>query len=375
MQISEQIRAFGTTFGVRVAVIIGGMSLIDQSLALSKKPHIVIATPGRLKYHLEKADPPDIARAQFLVLDEADRLLSGGFSEELDLIINKMSSKRQTLLFSATFSESIERLQTMDVSNALRFDLTVQHRIPHGLLQNYLFIPAKVKTCYLIATLLKQFATTKPIIDNRIKKQKPRHTPILSNIQNSAENEESIRSTIIFVGSCYRCQEIHEILNEMNFESVALHSLMNQTLRFDSLDKFKSRRCRILVATDVGSRGLDIPEVDLVINFDLPKISSDYVHRIGRTARAGRSGKALSFVTQYDIDLVHEIEKITLQKMSLFLDITESDIIPILNIVSKAMRLAQMKLLDSGFEDKLAISRKRKKQENRKILKMLSTDS
>jgi ATP-dependent RNA helicase DDX49/DBP8 len=144
---------------------------------------------------------------------------------------------------------------------------------------------------------------------------------------------------------------------------------MNQTLRFSSLQRFKSHLSRILVATDVASRGLDIPDVDLVINFDLPKICADYIHRIGRTARIGKAGRALSFVTQYDIELVTDIESSTGQKMTASTEINEAELIPMLNPISKALRIAKMKLLDSGFEDSLATSKKRKRKQKRQMIK------
>ena len=389
MQISEQIQAFGSAINVRVAVIIGGMSLIEQGLQLSRKPHIVIATPGRLRHHLQTAQPPDISRAQFIVLDEADRLLSGGFADELEIILSRMSSRRKTLLFSATLTDSIEQLQCMTLSDALKFDLTLKQKIPSRLVQNYLLVPSKIKTCYLIACLKKQYsshadvsaaaAAAASLDDRNPKRNHPKKnrslqdptaaTGITTGIIERPSTTPMIQSIIIFVGSCYKCQELFEILNEMNFDCVALHSLMNQTLRFSSLQRFKSHLSRILVATDVASRGLDIPDVDLVINFDLPKICADYIHRIGRTARIGKAGRALSFVTQYDIELVTDIESSTGQKMTASTEINEAELIPMLNPISKALRIAKMKLLDSGFEESLATSKKRKRKQKRQMIK------
>lgn len=387
MQISEQFQAFGSAISVRVAVIIGGMSLIEQGLQLSRKPHIVIATPGRLRHHLQTAQPPDISRAQFIVLDEADRLLSGGFADELEIILSRMSSRRKTLLFSATLTDSIEQLQCMTISDALKFDLTLKQKIPSRLVQNYLLVPSKIKTCYLIACLKKQYsshadtaaaAATSSSDDKNAKMKFPKKkTRSLQDPTASAAaaaiidrpTTPLIHSIIIFVGSCYKCQELFEILNEMNFDCVALHSLMNQTLRFSSLQRFKSHLSRILIATDVASRGLDIPDVDLVINFDLPKICADYIHRIGRTARIGKAGRALSFVTQYDIELVTDIESSTGQKMTASTEINEVELIPMLNPISKALRIAKMKLLDSGFEESLATSKKRKRKQKRQMIK------
>jgi len=388
MQISEQVRAFGSSFGVRVVLIIGGVNLIEQSLLLSKRPHIVIATPGRMRHHLESAQPPDISKAQYLVLDEADRLISGGFASELSIILSKMSPKRKTLLFSATLTDSLAELEQFALSNALRFDLTKDRKMPTQLVQNYLFMSAKIKTCFLVAALHKLALAPSVTADifnkgksgeNGLKKRKkgtdkPSSSSsltidALNGTEPSARDENMPRSAIIFVGTCQRCQEISEILKQLGVDCAPLHSLMNQTLRFASLNQFKSHSTRILVATDVASRGLDIPEVDLVLNFDLPKISSDYVHRVGRTARAGRRGRSLSFITQYDVELVHAIEAFTGCKMTASEEVQEAEIVPLLNPVYKAMRLSQMKLLDSGFEDKVSTVKKRKRVQKKEMLR------
>eukprot|EP00598_Pedospumella_elongata_P001854 CAMPEP_0184973432 /NCGR_PEP_ID=MMETSP1098-20130426/5217_1 /TAXON_ID=89044 /ORGANISM="Spumella elongata, Strain CCAP 955/1" /LENGTH=521 /DNA_ID=CAMNT_0027495887 /DNA_START=44 /DNA_END=1609 /DNA_ORIENTATION=+ len=390
MQISEQVRAFGSSFGVRVVLIIGGVNLIEQSLLLSKRPHIVIATPGRMRHHLESAQPPDISKAQYLVLDEADRLISGGFASELSIILSKMSPKRKTLLFSATLTDSLAELEQFALSNALRFDLTKDRKMPTQLVQNYLFMSAKIKTCFLVAALHKLdlapsvtadiFNKGKSGENGSKKRKKGADKPTssssssltidaLNGTEPAARDENMPRSAIIFVGTCQRCQEISEILKQLGVDCAPLHSLMNQTLRFASLNQFKSHTTRILVATDVASRGLDIPEVDLVLNFDLPKISSDYVHRVGRTARAGRRGRSLSFITQYDVELVHAIEAFTGCKMTASEEVQEAEIVPLLNPVSKAMRLSQMKLLDSGFEDKVSTVKKRKRVQKKEMLR------
>ncbi len=128
--------------------------------------------------------------------------------------------------------------------------------------------------------------------------------------------ELKMRSAIIFVKSCESCHVLSYLLYELDIVAVALHSKQKQKQRMSSLNKFKSGVCPILVATDVASRGLDIPTVDLVINFDLPKVPREYVHRVGRTARAGRKGRALSFVTQYTVQLLHDIEALTGRKLS-----------------------------------------------------------
>ncbi len=153
IQISEQVAAFGAAIGVRQALIIGGVEMTEQSKQLAKLPHIIIATPGRMRHHLEGSDPPNISRAQYIVLDEADRLLCAGFSTELKVILSRMKPTRKTLLFSATLTSSLEELETLAMTDTLRFDLTLQQKVPSRLRQEYLFMPAQVKLCYLLAVI------------------------------------------------------------------------------------------------------------------------------------------------------------------------------------------------------------------------------
>jgi ATP-dependent RNA helicase DDX49/DBP8 len=358
--------------------------MTEQSLQLAKRPHVVIATPGRLRHHLEEGggDPPNLSRSAYLVLDEADRLLSTGFSSELKVILSHMSSKkRRTLLFSATLTSSLSELETLAMKDTLRFDLTSEQRIPAQLVQQYVFIPAQVKLSFLAAVLQKilkknlkkkgdnedeggeggeESWTMMKKSTNKNKRKKNNHEPAEDD---AAAAKNSSSSIIIFVGSCRRCQEVAEILNELGIDCVALHSMMTQLRRMAALGKFKSQVSRILIATDVASRGLDIPAVDVVINLDLPKVAIDYVHRIGRTARAGRVGRALSMVTQYDTQLVLSIEAFTGVKLELSDDVTETDVVPLLNVVAKAQRVSQMRLQQIGFDEKV---------EKREKLKSLS---
>lgn len=360
IQISEQFDAIGAPISVRVCLIIGGVDLMEQSAKLARRPHIVVGTPGRLRHHLEGADPPNLNKARFVVLDEADRLLASGFRAELRVILSRMSPNRQTLMFSATMTSSISEIQSLTEKETLKFDLTENIKIPTKLKQEYLFLPSTVKLCYLYAVLFK--------LSNRgeeLKKSTSGKKSKSKKRDRDSESEITIDSSvIIFVSTCKRCEETKEILQHLNLECVALHSMMTQDARSASLAKFKSFSTKILVATDVASRGLDIPSVDLVINYDVPKVLSDYVHRIGRAGRAGRHGRSLTFVTQHDVELVQEIEGFTGDKMVKAGDVNEKEIVPVLNTVSKAMRVAQLKLLESGFDEKVQeiVERKRKQR-------------
>jgi ATP-dependent RNA helicase DDX49/DBP8 len=352
IQLSEQFDALGSRMGLRQCVVIGGMDMMKQSLALGRRPHIIIATPGRLRDHLQGPSPPNLSKAKFLVLDEADRLLSPTFEGELRVILNALPSKRQSLLFSATMTGNLRRLERLGLMNPVTYDLTREATIPATLSQEYLFVPNQMKVCFLAQTLRQTL-----------------HRKVLGTgdeVKNADEEEEEdhrlARSVIVFAGSCKKCQEVTETLLELKVECVSLHSMMTQRRRLAALGKFKSSQCHVLVSTDVSSRGLDIPDVDLVINFDIPRVATDYVHRVGRTARAGRRGRAISLVSQFDVELVHSIEAYTRSKLDLCEDVLEKDVVKLISSVNKASRIAKMRMLEHGFDEQLEKRSKRSKK-------------
>ena len=387
IQISEQFSALGAAMSVRTALVIGGQNMMEQGSALARRPHIVIATPGRLRHHLESADPPNLSKALYVVLDEADRLLATGFSSELQVILSKMHPKRRTLLFSATLTASLSELEKLAGKETVKFDLTADQPIPEMLLQQYLFMPTQVKMCYLVAVLrniidkAEEDSTSADETAAMIKEHdkfrgKGRKPKTKAKSAKASDQSKILSSSImIFVGTCRRCQEISETLIEVGIDCVALHSMMPQSKRIASLAKFKSHFCRIMVSTDVAGRGLDIPSVDLVINMDLPKLTTDYVHRVGRTARAGRGGRALSMVTQYDVDLVHAIEECTGQILEKSVEVKEDEVVSLLNPVSKAMRVAQLKLLEAGFEEQAEVFTKRRRKQRRQHLRKVAAET
>lgn len=398
IQISEQIAAIGAPIGVKQALVIGGENMTEQGCQLARLPHFLIATPGRLRHHLEGCDPPNISKAAYLVLDEADRLLSAGFSSELKLILSRMRPNRRTLLFSATLTSSLSELDSLAAKETVRFDLTVKNSVPEQLLQQYIFIPAQVKLCYLVAIIrnciLSEETSDKTLgeVDDMFDGRKKKSSALEQILEDSsssgkkrkrAHNQNSRKasspklaspdvSIIVFVGSCRRCEEVNALLQQLGIECTALHSMMPQSHRVASLNKFKSRLVRILIATDVASRGLDIPSVELVINVDLPKVVSDYIHRVGRTARAGRAGRALTLVTQYDVEMVKAVEDFIGQKLDVSTEVKSTEVVPLLNPVAKAMRTSQAQLMEKGFEEKMEKFTERKKKQRRKVLRRVS---
>ncbi|KAF8831384.1 DEAD-domain-containing protein [Lentinula edodes] len=283
-QISQQFEALGSAMGVRCAVIVGGMEITAQAVALAKKPHIIVATPGRLNDHLENTKGFSLRNLKYLVLDEADRLLDMDFGPVIDKILKVIPKERSTYLFSATMSTKVAKLQRASLSNPVRVEVSSKYQTVSTLLQYYCLMPQKEKDTYLI---------------------------YLANTL--AQN-----SIIIFTRTVHDAARLSIILRTLGFPAIPLHGQLSQSQRLGSLNKFKSGGQRVLVATDVASRGLDIPSVDIVINFDIPTHSKDYIHRVGRTARAGRAGKSITLVTQYDVELIQRIEKVIGKKMELW---------------------------------------------------------
>ncbi|VDO38789.1 unnamed protein product [Haemonchus placei] len=275
-QIAQQFEALGAGIGLVVAVIVGGVDMTTQALALAKRPHIIVATPGRLVDHLENTKGFNLKALKYLVMDEADRILNMDFEVELDKILRVIPKDRRTYLFSATMTKkaSVAKLERASLKDPARVEVSTKYKTVDKLRQHYLFIPFKYKEAYLVYLL----------------------------------NELAGNTAIVFCATCNGAMQIAMLLRQLGMQAVPLHGHMGQEKRLGSLNKFKSKIKDILVCTDVASRGLDIPHVDLVINYDVPSQSKDYIHRVGRTARAGRAGLALTLVTQYDVEVYQKIE-------------------------------------------------------------------
>lgn len=420
-QVKEQIVALGSALKVTTALVTGGCDQVRQSCELSRFPHFCIATPGRLALLLRGVAPPRLTNIRFLVIDEADRLLTSNSGFERDMAeillavqgkdklqdqknIKKSGRVCQTLLFSATMTKSLEEMSRMAAGN--RGKLELQHivvtesdydaisgpindenkdtcgdellttpQIPVGLRQEYIFMPSRVRDTYLVSAirlLLSGQPTDK--FDSKRKHLKKKHTSkyaqnsITNTDNDDSDSDSSIhrtkaRSAIIFVSTCERTGYISQLLTELGIECISLHSLLTQNRRLASLAKFKSHQCRILVATDVASRGLDIPQVDLVINTELPRKPTDYIHRVGRTARAGRRGRAVSLVSERDIELVHAVEKASGRELIKCEEVTEELAVKMLGPVAKAGRLAKMKLMEVGFDEAVKQQQEKKARE------------
>jgi len=322
-QISEQFEALGAAIGIKCAVIVGGMDMVSQAILLAKKPHIIVATPGRLIDHLENTKGFNLKALKFLVMDEADRILNMDFEVEVDKILRCIPRERRTMLFSATMTKKVAKLQRASLTDPVKVEVSSKYQTVDKLQQYYLFIPLKFKEIYLVHIL----------------------------------NELAGNSFMIFSCTCSGTLKLSLMLRSLGFDAIPLNGQMSQNKRLASLNKFKSKSRSILIATDVASRGLDIPHVDIVINFDIPTHSKDYIHRVGRTARAGRAGRAVTFVSQYDVELYQRIEHLIGKKLPLY-NTVEEEVMLLAERVSDAQRVAKMELKD--LEDRKKIGKKRK---------------
>jgi len=325
VQIGEQFEAIGSGIKLSTAVIVGGLDMVTQAMALAKRPHVVVASPGRLVDHLENTKGFHLRTIKYVVMDEADRLLSMDFDEALDKILEVVPRDRNTFLFSATMTSKVSKLQRASLRRPVKVEVSTKHDTVKTLVQNYMFIPYKFKQTYLAA--------------------------LIAHFQHYA--------VMIFVDTCLNSQKLSIMLRHLGWTSVSLHGQMNQAQRLGALTGFKANECRILVATDVASRGLDIPSVDLVINYDIPKNSKDYIHRVGRTARAGRSGRAVTLVTQYDIELFQRIEHFLERKLDELTELQEPAVKAGHERTLEAMRSTELELREKE-EDSMNKAVKRK---------------
>ena len=339
-QINEVFDALGANIALHTVCVVGGIDMVTQAIAIAKKPHILVATPGRLVDHLQNTKGFSLRTLKFLVLDEADRMLSMDFEEEINQILAVIPRERKTYLFSATMTSKVAKLQKACLLDPVKIEVSNKFQTPKTLIQQYLFIPAKWKDCYL-AYLLDEF---------------------------------NGQSCIIFVATCNNALRVTLLLRNLGFSAVCLHGQLSQPKRLGALNKFKAGARNILVATDVASRGLDIPNVDLVCNYDIPSngnylisnafplpITSgkDYIHRVGRTARAGKAGRSVAMVTQYDVEAYQRLEGLIGQKLPEY-PTEESTVLVLLERVSEAQRIATRELREMQSNDSKGRGKRRK---------------
>lgn len=317
-QINQNVQALGASMGVKSVLIVGGLDMIPQAIALGKRPHVIVATPGRLYDHLTNTKGFSLRTLKYLVLDEADRLLDMDFGPVLDKILKILPREgRRSMLFSATISSKVESLQRAALQNPVKVNISSSdHQLVSTLIQSYIFCPQAKKDVYLVYLL----------------------------------NEFAGHSAIVFCRTVAETQRLSFLLRALGFGAIPIHGQLSQSARLGALSKFRSGSRDILLATDVAARGLDIPSVDYVIQHDLPGDSKSFVHRVGRTARAGRSGKAICLVTQYDVEVLLRIEHAIGQKLKEHEGVDKDAVMMFAERVQEAQRVAikQVKLEAEG---------------------------
>jgi len=275
LQINESIQKIGRGFGIRTAVLIGGSPIRPQVIKIRDNPHVIIGTPGRIIDHIEQKTL-SLHGVTILILDEADRMFDMGFAPQINKILRVVPKDRQTMLFSATMPDGIIKIAG-----------------------NHMKLPVRVE-------IARSGTTAKNIEHELFVVRKDQKVPLLKKLL-----KEYKGSVLIFLRIKFGARKICADLRNIGISAAEIHSNRSLGQRKEALEGFKLGKYRVLVATDIASRGIDVKGIELVINFDLPENPGDYVHRIGRTGRAGMTGKAISFVLPDQGSKVREIEKLT----------------------------------------------------------------
>ena len=275
IQIGESIRAYGAYLPLRHHVIFGGVSQHSQVQAIRRGVDILVATPGRL-LDLMQQGQITLRDIQYFVLDEADRMLDMGFVHDVKRIITKLPLKRQTLFFSATMPNEIKQLANILLNNPVKVEVAPPATTAE-LIKQFVYYTEKQNKQSLLIHLLK---------------------------------DASIETALVFTQMKYGADKLARILNNAGIRTEAIHGNKAQTARQRALDNFKNKQIRVLVATDIAARGIDIDELTHVINYDLPNVPETYVHRIGRTGRAGADGMAISFCDWSEKIFLSDIQKL-----------------------------------------------------------------
>jgi len=274
VQVADSLKTYGRGLRLGVTTLFGGAGMQPQIDSLRRGTDIVVACPGRLLDHLERGSAK-LDAVEILVLDEADRMLDMGFLPAIKRIVNRVPAQRQTLLFSATFEQQIKALALEFMRNPTQVQVAANNTIAETIVHRAHPVDGARKRELLIEILSR------------------RHTD----------------QVLVFGKTKHGCNRLAEQLETAGLKAAAIHGNKSQAQRQKALDQFKAGKVRVLVATDVAARGLDIPQLPLVINHDLPMVAEDYVHRIGRTGRAGASGEALSLVSPEEGGLLRQIQR------------------------------------------------------------------
>ena len=339
LQVEEKLKLFSTGFNLRMCSIIGGEDHTTQMKELDKIPHIIIATPGRLVTFLENNYIKLIQNLKYFVMDEFDQLLNDTIKPDIDKIITYLPDDRKTLFFSATITQTItdlkkylgkndkeeiyyynnnedtsdiNEIQTENDSENNKISKKIKNRINEDVNLKYILVPQKLKEHYLLYLLRNKYKET---------------------------------NTLVFVNHVKQCDFLYYLCKLFELKVSHLHSKMTQRNRREDLQKFKGSIATVLISTDLASRGLDIKQCDLVINFDMPLSTETFIHRAGRTGRIGNKGLCISFVSQHDLELLNGIESDLNADFKEIEDIDQDEIMVDTGLVSKGIKLTKMKMI------------------------------
>lgn len=282
MQIADELREVSQyKEGVRIQSVYGGQPIGQQILSLKRRPQIIVGTPGRIMDHMRRKTIR-LDHLQGIILDEADEMLNMGFKEDIDTILSETPEKIQRIFFSATMPRGILELTDKYLADPIHVRIEPKQMTVHKIKQYYIEVRAGTKLEVLCRLI----------------------------------DAEQIKLALIFCNTKKRVDELAEMLRTRGYKAEALHGDMNQRDRSRVMGQFKNGQVQLLVATDVAARGIDVDDIEVVLNFDLPQDDEYYVHRIGRTGRAGKSGKAYTFVVGREIISLRNIQRFTQSKIS-----------------------------------------------------------
>ena len=341
LQVEEKLKLFSTGFNLRMCSIIGGEDYTSQLKELDKIPHIIIATPGRLVAFLENGSIKLVENLKYFVMDEFDQLLNDTIKPDVDKIIKYLPEDRKTLFFSATIVQTLNELRKylgkndkedlyyynnnedntdnkIEIKNNENINISkeiptkIKNKINEDVNLKYILVPQKLKEHYLLYLLRNKYRET---------------------------------NCLVFVNHVKQCDFLYNLCKLFELKASHLHSKMTQRNRREDLQKFKGSISKILISTDLASRGLDIKQCDLVINFDMPLSSQTFIHRAGRTGRIGNKGLCISFISQHDIELLNGIESDLNAEFKEIEDIDQDEIMVDTGLVSKGIKITKMKMI------------------------------
>lgn len=326
-ELSQQVHSFmadlGKDIGLRISLLIGGEDMVLQGKSLANRPHLIVGTPGRVAYHLKNTKGFSLDLVRYLVLDECDRLLDGDFEGEVAEVLEKLGPHRNTLLFTATITKRVEKLKHTVMKNPLLLGAASRFALAPSLVQNYVFLPLKRKEAYLYCVVRGMGA----------------------------------EKVLVFVSTCLIAEKLHRLFSKLGFGASSIHGGKTQRERTKAMEEFRKGGANVLIATDVAARGIDITDIKCIVNYDVPAYVKDYVHRVGRTARAERAGRAITFVTQYDVEEFQRIEGHIGKKMEEY-EVDREEVREVSEEVFEAKREAENEMKDLQISKKIADLRK-----------------